>query len=126
VRTIESTATFMHPFTLGDDEEVFPAGEFRVETVEERLEGLSFNAYRKLRALIHLPAASEDSGLPRILTTDPGLLAEALKRDGVSPPAKLEPLSVRVPGAERSKRHQRDIDNRALERAENEGMAPQP
>ena len=53
-RTSKKTVTFAHPFTLCDYEEVFQPGTYDVETDEERLEGVSFEAYRRVQTLGHL------------------------------------------------------------------------
>jgi hypothetical protein len=46
-RITHRTVTFAHPFTLGDDEQVYPAGRYVIETVEELLQNVSFPAYRR-------------------------------------------------------------------------------
>jgi len=63
VRTIKSSVTFVKSFTLGDFDEVLPSGTYEVESDEELLEGLSFDAYRRIRVLIHLPAKVKVFGL---------------------------------------------------------------
>jgi len=45
----KKTVTFANSFKLGDFEEVLPPGIYEVETDEELLEGLSFQAYRRIR-----------------------------------------------------------------------------
>lgn len=81
-RTREMLVTFQHPFTLGGFDEVLPAGEYRVETDEELLEGVSFSAYRRVRTLVHLHARPTNPG-PRVLTVDQAELDTALSRDRV-------------------------------------------
>lgn len=47
------TVKFDHPFTLGKSDEVFPAGTYEVETVEQRLELAAYTAHvRKSQTLI--------------------------------------------------------------------------
>jgi hypothetical protein len=84
VRTSKKTVTFANPFTLGDFEEVFQPGTYDVETDEERLEGVSFEAYRRVQTLFHLPASPAKPGLSRTLTVDPDDLEAALARDAAS------------------------------------------
>ena len=86
-RTTEETITFNKPFTLAGIGEVLPAGDYRVETDEELLQGISFHAYRRVQTLIHLPSKSGNPGLVRTLTIDPKDLEAALKRDQVPVPA---------------------------------------
>jgi hypothetical protein len=81
VRTSKKTVTFANPFTLGDFEEVFQPGTYAVETDEERLHGVSFEAYRRIQTLFHLPATR---GRSRTLTVDPDDLEAALARDAAS------------------------------------------
>ncbi|SDF02837.1 hypothetical protein [Rhodospira trueperi] len=81
VRTSKKTVTFAHPFTLGDFEEVLQPGTYDVETDEERLEGVSFEAYRRVQTLFHLPATPATPGRSRTLTVDPDDLEAALARD---------------------------------------------
>ncbi|MCR9254462.1 MAG: hypothetical protein NXI16_00005 [Alphaproteobacteria bacterium] len=84
VRTTKKTVTFVNPFQLGDVDEVFPPGGYEVETDEELLEGLSFQAYRRTLTLMHLPAKSGHQKSMRTLTIDPNELESALKRDAAS------------------------------------------
>lgn len=81
VRTLTSNVTFANPFRIGDLDETLPPGTYKVETDEERLEGLSFEAYRRVQTLIHLPAKSARPGFSRTLVIDPGALDAALSRD---------------------------------------------
>ena len=64
-----------------------------MECDEERLEGLSFQAYRKTLALIHLPTTSGRPGHSQTLTIDANELDAALKRDAAS--AQQGMLSMR-------------------------------
>ncbi|MQX38626.1 hypothetical protein GHC57_19145 [Roseospira navarrensis] len=84
VRTSKKTVTFAHPFTLGDFEEVLQPGTYTVETDEERLDGVSFEAYRRVQTLFHLPATPGTPGLSQTLTVDPDDLEAALARDAAS------------------------------------------
>lgn len=83
-RTITTTVTFTQPVVLGDLDEVLPPGTYDVETDEELLEGLSFDAYRRVLTLIHLPAQPGRRGSSRTLTIDPKVLDAALERDQAS------------------------------------------
>ena len=84
VRTTKTTVTFMHPFTLVDMDEVLPAGTYDVDTDEELLEGVSFEAYRRVRTLVYLPLKPGNSDLVRTLTIDPEALDSAIERDNAS------------------------------------------
>jgi hypothetical protein len=56
IRTSRTTVTFRHPFRLDGFNEAQPAGDYTVDVDEEMIEGLSFLAYRRVAALVHLPA----------------------------------------------------------------------
>jgi hypothetical protein len=81
-RTTETTVTFRRPFTLAAIDGAQPAGTYRVETDEERLEGLSFDAFQRVATMLHLPAMSAPSGRRQVITVDPAELAAALEADG--------------------------------------------
>ena len=105
IRTSTKTVTFRQPFSLRGLVEVLPAGAYYVEIDEERLEGISFPAYRRISAVIHLPAKSGRSGFPRALIIDPNELDAALQRDQAS----TERLDCREP-TDRETVERRDCD----------------
>lgn len=80
-RTTETTITFRRPFTLAAIDGVQPAGSYRVETDEELLQGLSFNAFQRVATMLHLPALSAPGGKRQVVTVDPAELAAALEAD---------------------------------------------
>jgi hypothetical protein len=80
-RTSWRTITFKSPFLLAGLDEPLPAGEYRVETEEERIEGISYAAYRRSSTVLRLPAASGPAYLTRAMTVDPDELTAALERD---------------------------------------------
>lgn len=71
--------TFTQPFTLGDNDEVHPAGDYIVETDEELLEGISFPVYRRVSTVIYL--RRRNPGRVQARLTSPDELQAALKRD---------------------------------------------
>lgn len=81
-RTTEATVTFRRPFTLDALDGVQPAGTYRVETDEELLPGLSFDAFQRVATMLHLPAMSAPGGRRQVVTVDPAELAAALAADG--------------------------------------------
>ena len=80
-RTTETTVTFRRPFTLAALDGAQPAGTYRIETDEERLEGLSFDAFQRVATMLHLPAMSATGGRRQVITVDPAELAAALEAD---------------------------------------------
>ena len=77
-RTTRKTVTLRKPFSLGADPEVFPAGQYVVETDEELLEPLSFTAYRRVATIMTIPYRA---GVSRALTINPDDLDAALFHD---------------------------------------------
>jgi len=126
VRTTKSNVTFLKPFVLGGFDELLPSGTYQVETDEELLENLSFQAYRRVRVLIHLPAKSGRPGFSRTLTIDPNELDAALKRDAASYTGIFEQSSVRDLLCEAPTTRKAEADCRAVDRAEDEGMTLHP
>jgi hypothetical protein len=80
-RTTETTVTFRRPFALTAIDGFQPAGVYRVETDEELLPGLSFDAYRRIATMLHLPAISGRGGRRQVITIEPAELAAALEAD---------------------------------------------
>lgn len=54
-RTTSKTVTFALPFLLKGVDRVLPAGDYRVVTDEELMEGLSFPVYRRVSTMILVP-----------------------------------------------------------------------
>ena len=55
-RTLSKTVVFTRPFLLKGIERILPAGDYRVVTDEELIEGLSFPVYRRISTMIFVPA----------------------------------------------------------------------
>ena len=125
-RTSEKTVTFRRPFVLAGLDEVLPAGDYSVETEEELVDGISYVAYRRTETVLRLHVKSGPSHLTRAMTIDPVELEAALERD--AKPA--EPPAGRVASANKPTRaiepRQEEIDLRAMDRAEGEGMMAHP
>ena len=80
-RTTSKTITFKKPFALKGLDDELPAGDYIVDTDEDLIQGVSFNAYRRVSTIIYLPDASGNSVLSRSFTIAPDELDAALKRD---------------------------------------------
>jgi len=78
VRTRTSTVTFMAPFALAGMDEPLPAGDYQVETDEERIEGISFLAYRRVSIRIHLSSPSGNPALTQTVVLAPAVMDTAL------------------------------------------------
>lgn len=79
-RSLNETVVFSKPFLLKGVDRMLPAGDYRVVTDEELLEGLSFPVYRRVSTMIFVPATQGASAI-EMVTIDPLDLREALDRD---------------------------------------------
>ena len=61
VRTTTTTVTFRRPFSLPGADRMVPAGDYRVVTDEELIEGLSFPAYHRVSTAIFVPGTQPGS-----------------------------------------------------------------
>jgi len=81
VRTSSKTVTFAHPFLLKGVDRILAAGDYRVVTDEELIEGLSFPVYRRVATMIFVPAESGSASTVEMVTIDPEDLQAALELD---------------------------------------------
>ena len=92
IRTSSKTLTFGRPFWLKGVDRTLPAGDYRVTTDEELIEGLSFPVYRRVATMILVPAAQASS--VELVTVDPTDLETALTGDSVVAPASTRRVGV--------------------------------
>ena len=78
-RTNGRIVTFAHPSLLKGVDRELPAGDYRVVTDEELIEGLSFPVYRRVSTMIFVPGQSTSS--VEMVTIDPQELEAAQERD---------------------------------------------
>jgi hypothetical protein len=76
--------TFRHAASLRGLERAVAPGTYRVDIEEERIEGLSFLAYRRLATFIQLPLAGHGAGSSQVHLVDPKELEQALERDAAA------------------------------------------
>ena len=55
IRSRREIVTFKHPFRIRGLDRLLPAGAYEVVTDEESIEGLSFEAFRRVATLIKVP-----------------------------------------------------------------------
>jgi hypothetical protein len=79
-RSLDATVVFSKPFLLKGVDRMLPAGDYRVVTDEELIEGISFPAYRRVSTMIFVPSAYGASGV-EMVTIEPLDLRGALDRD---------------------------------------------
>jgi hypothetical protein len=80
IRTTSKTITFNRPFCLKGVDRWLPAGDYRVVTDEELIEGLSFPAYHRISTVIFVPAQSGSA--VEMVTIEPSDLQAAQEQDG--------------------------------------------
>jgi hypothetical protein len=84
-RTLSKTVVFTKPFLLKGVDRILPAGDYRVVTDEELIEGLSFPVYRRISTIIFVPAQSHPASSVEMVAIDPIDLQAAQDRDTAAP-----------------------------------------
>jgi hypothetical protein len=79
IRTRGKTITFHRPFCLKGVDRLLPAGDYRVMTDEELMEGLTFSAHHRVATVIFVPAPSGSA--IEMVTILPSDLQAALEQD---------------------------------------------
>ena len=79
-RSLNETVVFGKPFLLKGIDRMLPAGDYRVVTDEELIEGISFPVYRRVSTMIFVPAPMHETSSIE-MTIDPLDLRAALERD---------------------------------------------
>jgi len=80
-RTTSKTVRFARPFLLKGIDRTLPAGDYKVVTDEDLIEGLSFPAYRRMSTMIIIPADLHRRSSIEMVTVDPGDLQAAQDHD---------------------------------------------
>jgi hypothetical protein len=80
-RTVHSTITFNRPFQLSGFDEPFQAGTYKIETLEELVEGVSFPVWRRIETLLLLNQQPGQPKLTQVAVVNPIELEEARSRD---------------------------------------------
>ncbi|MES2471565.1 MAG: hypothetical protein V4601_01865 [Pseudomonadota bacterium] len=76
-RTTHSAVIFRHPFQLAGMDGMAPAGSYRLDMEEEKLDTLTFESWRQTAVILQVPRA----GVTEYLPIDPQELRDALARD---------------------------------------------
>lgn len=77
-RTTHSTVTFGRPFQLAGMDSTAPAGVYKLDVEEEKLDTLSFESWRRTAVTLQVARA----GVTEYVALNPEDLREALRRDG--------------------------------------------
>jgi hypothetical protein len=83
-RSLSETVVFSKPFLLNGVDRLLPAGDYRVVTDEELIEGISFPVYRRISTMIFVPASPHGASSVEMVTIDPLDLRGALDRDAAA------------------------------------------
>lgn len=78
-RTTRTSVTFPRPFFLEGLGGEQPAGTYEVETVSERIEGISFLAYRVVSASLVLPLPRHGPHSFQLVRIAPSLVQSAIR-----------------------------------------------
>lgn len=97
-RTQSTTVTFARPFILDGMDRLQPAGAYTIDTVEEALDTMQTQGWRRLRTVMRI----ERPGATEFFSIDPEQLGKALTRDGAQPDPDLPP-SPSGPAARRAR-----------------------
>lgn len=82
-RTTVTMVTFKHPFILTPFDAPQPAGAYRMEVDEERIEGVSFLAYRRTATMLHVPTVVHGQRGHKVYIIDFDELSRALEADAL-------------------------------------------
>ncbi|WJR75213.1 hypothetical protein [Bradyrhizobium sp. NP1] len=81
IRSRREIVTFRHPFRIRGIDRLLPAGEYAVITDEETIEGLSFEAFRRIATMIIVPASGSHGLATEMVSIGSVDLADAQRID---------------------------------------------
>lgn len=81
IRTTEQVVTFFNTFCFSCLDEQLPAGDYKIQTDEELIQGLSFVSFRRIDTIIYLRGKHGMPEETRSLSIDPDELNALLKKD---------------------------------------------
>lgn len=84
IRSRREAVTFKHPFSIRGVDRLLPAGTYVVITDEQSIEGLSFDAFRRIATTILLPGATSAAVLEMVSIGSVDL-ADAQRIDASAP-----------------------------------------
>jgi len=94
-RTTQSTVTFGRPFQLTGMDGIAPAGVYKLDVEEEKLDTLTFESWRRTAVTLQIARA----GITEYVALAPEELRDALRRDGdLSPNPKAPENGRRIRG----------------------------
>lgn len=99
LRSTIATVTFSSSFCLAGHEAPFPAGTYEVLSEDERLEGLSFEAFRRIATFLRITGTGLSAGRTELLPVsqqdlDAAVLADQAKHPTLDAVAGSTPPEV--------------------------------
>jgi hypothetical protein len=85
VRSRREVVTFKRPFRIRGIDRLLPAGDYEVITDEETIEGLSFEAFRRVATMIMVPAEGARGLAMQMVSIGSVDLADAQRIDASAP-----------------------------------------
>lgn len=123
---IKDKLVFRREFSIDGFSQVFPSGTYNIESLNEIAEVSPNTVHGETPISLYIPMDPGDFGCDRTLSTNLQVLYEALIRD--SEPVHFGEYGriAHLTFAEIRASRDFEMDKRAIERAENEGMTPHP
>ena len=90
-RTIQSTVTFGRPFQLAGMDRIAPAGVYRLDVEEQKLDTLTFESWRRTAVILQVTRA----GMTEYVALAPQEFRDALERDCDLSPNPATPQDIR-------------------------------
>ena len=81
IRSRREAVIFKHPFRIRGIDRLLPAGAYEVVTDEEAIEGLSFEAFRRVATMIKVPAEGSRGLAMEVVSIGSVDLADAQRID---------------------------------------------
>jgi len=81
IRSTRTTLIFRNAFTLPHDVRTVPAGDYVLVTEEERLEGLTFDAYRRISGYLIVGGGPANPGRTEMIPVTEAELEALVARD---------------------------------------------
>ena len=85
IRSRREVVTFKHPFRIRGIDRLLPAGAYSVITDEETIEGLSFEAFRRVATMIIVPTEGSRGLSTEMVSIGSIDLADAQRIDASTP-----------------------------------------
>lgn len=122
-RTIEERVTFNNPFKVPGFKKLIPAGTYRINTMQELLEGLSFLVYRKTNIILYIPTDGVNSSSgERSVIFEPKDFEAFLLKDKIGSNDLFYRIKATIEGDKKLEQNDNQELLHEIQRGENEGM----